>query len=105
LIINKLNFYQTRSIPKQISIKNQSSVFQIYPNPVVGNMYIETNTTAIPITKINIFSMDGRVWRQQRFTDFVTSYNIDLSHLPEGIYYAQINSNQSVYTHKFLKMN
>jgi uncharacterized repeat protein (TIGR01451 family) len=71
----------------------------IYPNPTSGLVYIEQLIGEE--IKINVLDNLGRVVLQQNASDRQTT--IDLNKLPQGIYYINIQQEESVSTHKVIK--
>lgn len=86
------------------SIENQSNSFQIFPNPVIDELYINTNLNAIKNANLRIQSIDGKVWYYKNLVKLSESYTIELSNLPQGMYCLQIYADQINHLQKFLKL-
>lgn len=87
------------------AVENHSTSFQIFPNPVIDALFINTNLNAIKNATIRIHSIEGKVWHQEKFINPSSKYSLDVSHLPEGMYGLQIYSNQINHIQKFLKLD
>jgi hypothetical protein len=71
----------------------------IKPNPSSGMLYIQSKT---PITNIQIFDLQGKSYPfPSPWQPMNTSLNI--SHLPQGIYFVKIQSNGKTKTHRIIK--
>ena len=66
----------------------------IYPNPVSGVLFVEVNKpVGADVHQLTLFDIQGRIVRQQSFNDTNgTSYQMELSDLPEGIYILQLRN-------------
>jgi len=72
----------------------------VYPNPVNG---ITTLQLEVPAEySIEIVSMNGQVVMQRQFSG--SSYELDLSSIPKGIYFLTIGSGEFVTTKKIVKL-
>lgn len=87
------------------AIEDQSTSFQIYPNPVIDELFINTNLNAVRNANIHIHSIDGKVVYQENLAQLSENYSLDISHLPVGIYCLQIYTNQINHLQKFLKID
>jgi len=87
------------------SIKNYSDIFQIYPNPVIDNLYINTNVKTIIAAELKVHSMDGKIWHQESYDLTLINHKLNLTNLPEGMYYLKVVSGKKYYIHKFLKLD
>lgn len=95
------------SIVKSGIIKTPTSIATLgqghinaYPNPATTHLYIDAEDNE-SLQKILIYTLQG-----QQIKTFTTSTNtaqIDISTLPTGIYYLQIQTKQGAYTQKFIK--
>ena len=76
---------------------NETTKFNIYPNPVKNNLFI--NASNQKIEKVMIYSMTGaKVKTVSNFTE-----SIDVSDLNPGNYLLKITSNQGTLTQKIIK--
>jgi 1,4-alpha-glucan branching enzyme len=87
-----------KDLATSYSSYSPESIMKFYPNPVSGNLYIES---ANQIQKVVLFSMDGKTLFQsdarQNFS------NIDLSNLKSGIYIVKVLTDDQVFTQKIVK--
>jgi hypothetical protein len=74
------------------------SSIKIYPNPVNGNLYLES---ANRIQKVQLFSIDGKTLFQSSPETY--SSNIDLSDFKSGIYIVQVSTDDRVFSQKIVK--
>ena len=84
---------------KPESIEELSLSFNIYPNPVNDNLYIETQTQILTQT-IEIYDAFGR---QQLIANGQQPTAIDVSNLNSGVYFIKIKTNDGVITKRFVK--
>jgi chitinase len=76
---------------------NDNSMFEIYPNPTSGNVYITSNSEAI--TRIYITTITGElVLVSNKLVD-----QVDLTKMNPGIYFMNVESDEKVKTYKIIK--
>lgn len=74
-----------------------SSEFKIYPNPVVGRLYVETNLTEL---KYQIYDIQGKEIKKSVLDN---SNSVDVSNLINGVYFIKLKLENRVKTFKFIK--
>ncbi len=74
----------------------ESDVLKIYPNPSSGEFIIADNN--LPIDVINIFDLYGSLI--ERISP--KNNRINLSHLPKGVYFLEVNANQKQHRKKLI---
>ncbi len=76
------------------------SDIEIYPNPVLNELYIDTANEAI--SEINIIDLNGRVIRKYIF---ISGTPIDLSELISGMYFVLLKDAKgyTIHSHKIIK--
>lgn len=72
-----------------------SNSIKLYPNPATDIVNIKTNQT---IKNVTVFNVNG-----QKVLDIANQSQINISNLPTGMYFLNINTNQSNQTIKILK--
>ena len=80
-------------------VEELSMSFNIYPNPVNDNLYIETQTQILTQT-IEIYDAFGR---QQLIANGQQPTAIDVTNLNSGVYFIKIKTNDGVITKRFVK--
>jgi len=76
--------------------------FQIYPNPTTGKFIVSNTNHQSPTTNICIYNVLGeKVYATSNFKQ-QTSYEIDLSNSPKGIYFVKIYVEEKFYTEKMV---
>ena len=78
------------------SISN--SIFKLYPNPTNGIFSIELNEPVI----LKIYSATGALVYERTF-DEIGNFQLDISHLSNGIYHLRTESKQGVFYSKLVK--
>ena len=71
-------------------IKNYENEMVVYPNPTSGELHISTSDMRYPISDIMIYDMLGRIQKIEKSE--IEKSEINISHLPVGIYFLQIGS-------------
>lgn len=97
----KDSFKKTYSSVLSSSIEN---AFSIYPNPVKDVIYIESNY--VDITEVEIVNVIGYVELSSK--DLKSSggnLSINLTNLPQGVYYIIAKTGKAVLSQKFVKIN
>ncbi|MCL2512168.1 MAG: T9SS type A sorting domain-containing protein [Bacteroidales bacterium] len=74
---------------------------QVYPNPTTGELTIEISDMRYEISDIEIYDVFGR--KQISNLKSQISNPIDVSHLPSGIYFIRITTENGVITKKVIK--
>ncbi|MFN5318247.1 MAG: T9SS type A sorting domain-containing protein, partial [Bacteroidia bacterium] len=65
----------------------QNEHLRVYPNPTNGLLHIAFEAALPTNSKIDIFSADGRLVKQQQVLSGGYQFTIDCSSLPAGVYY------------------
>jgi len=99
---NYRNFNDNECPPPIVGIAEvtQESGLIIHPNPTTGELTI-TNAES-QITEIEIFDMMGRNV-ETRLIASLQNGTIDISHLPNGVYFLRIQTENGVVTRKMVK--
>ncbi len=69
-----------------------------YPNPVVDNLFIESNNTLIQ--ELHIYDLSGKIVLKQ---DSLENNQLDVSNLRQGIYIVKINTSDGSVNKKIIK--
>jgi SprB repeat/Secretion system C-terminal sorting domain len=78
--------------------------FSFSPNPTDAFLNINLKLTKPSTTKINIISSDGKaMFAEKIFSQHHIEEKINVSELPAGLYFLQINVNDKVKLEKFIK--
>lgn len=86
--------------PNNLSITEQiHQQFKIYPNPALNSITIETLQNASG--SIAVTDLNGAVLMTSEFSSINNS--IDISSIPQGVYFLQISTGNSFETHRFIK--
>jgi len=78
-----------------VGLEAEDFSFNIYPNPVTDNLYINVNGS---YETFKIFNATGQ---SVKSGDAVSTINLQA--IPRGIYFLQLNTSDSVLTRKFIK--
>jgi hypothetical protein len=71
---------------------------EIYPNPAKTILFIKTEDNSL--SQYQIYNSIGQVLKQGKLTE----KSIDVSDLPKGIYFIQLNvKNEQIFNSKFIK--
>jgi hypothetical protein len=76
---------------KSATINDKSSedlIFNVYPNPSNGIVTVQLENNSLSNTEINITTLSGKVIESHQTID--SSFELNLSHLPNGIYFLVI---------------
>ena len=80
------------------NINNIENNISIYPNPTTNFITINAEN----ITSVKIINITGKIISSYEVTD--NSTTIDLSNIEKGIYFVKINTENSTYTKKIIKL-
>ena len=86
---------------EEIQVDNEVSALHIYPNPSCSNIVIELQTTPSK----NTFLILSNINSQQLITQPISEpqTEIDISHLPAGIYIVKVWNDKDVMMQKIIK--
>lgn len=90
-----LGAYEYNSTLSVDDISLDENTVKLYPNPATDVVNIKTNQT---IKNVAVFNVNG-----QKVLDIANQSQINISNLPIGMYFLNINTNQSNQTIKILK--
>jgi len=77
----------------------QAASFNLYPNPAKNELTVTTSDTRYPISAIEIYDVYGRKVLSHHLINTL-SHQINVSHLPAGMYFVKITSAQGRVTRK-----
>lgn len=82
----------------------ENNNFVMYPNPANENVIITLNATQKSEGNVNLFDMKGALVKSinTQLVAGMNSVNLSLTDLPKGMYFVQINSNESTLTKKLI---
>ena len=81
-------------------VEEQTSLFNIYPNPVSDRLLIETE---MEIQEVVVCTITGVYVEQQATSNGDHSLFVDVSELDGGIYFIRIKTNDEIITKRFVK--
>ncbi len=87
------------SVPAEETV--EPLISGIYPNPNDGRFSVNFSK-AIPVTQILILDVGGKIVGREMISG--TKTGIDISHLPDGIYFISLKYNERKITSKILKV-
>ena len=89
--------------PQAISDFKFDTYFNLFPNPVVDNLMIETKQ-GITIQSITIYNTLGQLVKTQSVSDINSQITLDVSTLKTGTYFITILSDKGKTVEKFIKL-
>ncbi|WP_121049109.1 T9SS type A sorting domain-containing protein [Lacinutrix venerupis] len=90
-----LGAYEYDSTLSVDAVSLSTNSIKLYPNPATDVVNIKTNQT---IENVSVFNVNG-----QKVLEIANQSQINISNLPTGMYFLNINTNQSNQTIKILK--
>jgi hypothetical protein len=78
-----------------------TTALRTYPNPVSNELTIDLNE--FQQSQIQLIDLNGRVVFTQNSIKNTPTYSIDMSHLPNGVYFLHVVSNHKRVTQKVIK--
>jgi|GEM_PF-2399764 len=100
-IVDSFEKAKSRTDIKEISLNNG---FAMYPNPAKELVSLVLNANQKSEGNINLFDMKGTLVKSinTKLVSGINTINIQLTDLPKGMYFVQINSNESTMTKKLI---
>ena len=99
--IRYLNFQDLTS--NITAVEKRESAIRLYPNPVIDFFNIEVSQSLSQSYVIEILSFDGRTVYKEKINGKNKGYQINVSVLPQGIYFCKMNNGITTETIKFIK--
>lgn len=86
------------------SIKNSTTMLNVYPNPVRSELHIDIkNTLSQPIKNIEVVNVMGKVVAHIIPNDPTGKIKINVAKLPKGIYFVSIVTDNTIMKSEFIK--
>ena len=81
------------------------AAFNIYPNPATDRLYVSIDIPNTDKAVATIVDMTGRIWVEQEYTllDYSQILELDINHLPSGIYLISIRNPKFHFRSRFVK--
>ena len=96
--IEQIEYFWSEFPPTNIA-ETINSQINIYPNPAIETITISRDVL-LENTNINIYSVTGKLVNTSTLNN---SGQIDISYLPKGVYFLNINTEKENFTKKFIK--
>ncbi|RAJ16269.1 trypsin-like peptidase domain-containing protein [Olleya aquimaris] len=78
----------------------KTNSFLLYPNPAGNNLTIEAKET---IDKVSVYDINGRLINSVSLQNNQLKHQLDVTALSQGLYFIEIESENSKYVQKFIK--
>jgi F5/8 type C domain/Secretion system C-terminal sorting domain/Fibronectin type III domain len=104
------NYYRLKEVDKDgkfylspiVSVKfDVPNGFEIYPNPTTD--YANITTQRDPITDVKLMDATGKTIQNIHLSGTETTYRLNVSALPLGIYFVSVKTNTAIYRQKLVK--
>jgi hypothetical protein len=80
---------------------NLSAGLKIFPNPARGEVFIK-NSASLNIDSISLYNLEGRLVYNSRNKNYGSLRKIDISHLSQGVYFVNINTEYGILNRKLI---
>jgi hypothetical protein len=87
-----------------VPAKNVSQ-FKVFPNPVSGELFIQTNQSVDEDFKFELYSVKGELIRKECLEAERTLYRIDVNSLKDGVYFLRLISVSGKYSEEVIIKN
>lgn len=94
-----ITYAQVKEISLGLNPIEQDSMV-LFPNPCQNKIYFNTNTIKSKMVQISIYDLNGKLLLQQ---DQNLADSLDVSNLPNGLFFISIFNGESVQNQKFIK--
>jgi predicted outer membrane repeat protein len=78
---------------------------KVWPNPTEGKFKVQSSKFKTEIHKLALIDIFGKVVFTQKIPDDTAQIELDISHLPSGIYFARISLRNTNITQKLVKVS
>ena len=86
--------------PKEDAVEELASLFNIYPNPVENELFIETEMI---VEEIAIYDVYGRQTMCQQVNETTSQQVVDVADLKAGVYFVKIVTDNGEVVKRFVK--
>jgi hypothetical protein len=86
-----------------VSTTNKTTDFSLYPNPTNNTLYLQSEAFSGQPVQVQIFSVNGRLVRQQNISGTMPTIQIQTGDLPPGMYVVGVLVDGMISTQKFMK--
>ena len=101
--VPRLIVYYSSGLTSVNSLRQNVQSLKVYPNPAgSGSVIVELENDRS--ARLRIFNQNGQLLRQQ-LTDAGQKVQLDVSELPNGLYYIQALQNEKIYLQKLIVEN
>lgn len=76
--------------------------FRVYPNPATGKVWIEADNRFAGTLRVDISDMQGKVVQQRFYNATGNPVEININHLPSGLYILRFTDGRTMNTEKLL---
>ncbi len=91
------SFYEYENAPK-CYFPNWQPNFEYFPNPANNQVSIHTQSWEFSETKVKILDVLGRIHIKKPIDYQTTRFDLDVSILPEGLYYLSLDNGEEIVT-------
>lgn len=104
--VGLLSFYHQRvldAMPTSTEFLSLDNLFKIYPNPTQDILNIDLHSSEYAsFDQVSIVDLHGRSLRVEQLNTMSDKFTIDVSEIPNGIYFLSANSEQTTILRKFI---
>jgi hypothetical protein len=101
-IVDSFEAVKFRTATNEVIAENNN--FSMFPNPAKENVSIVLNANQKSEGTVNLFNISGALVKaiNTKFVAGVNTLELTLTDLPKGMYFVQINNNESSFTKKLI---
>jgi hypothetical protein len=74
----------------------------LYPNPASSTVNLSIAGLTDSISEINVYSVNGKLVKHMSFSDHLSSFELDVNDLPNGVYIVHATTKDKTYTDKLI---
>jgi hypothetical protein len=95
-----IDFTEWELLSLEVVDREENKSMMIYPNPTTGELRV--TSYELQVTSIEVFDIYGRTV-STHYSILTTHYSIDISHLPTGLYFVKVFTENGVFVEKVIK--
>lgn len=85
------------------TLRNNGTAISLFPNPTIDKVNIQVGKPFSKHSYFQLLNIQGQIVREHSLPQDVSSFDLEMSDFPTGVYYIQLRLDNELTTHKIIK--